>query len=593
MIQKIKHFIGRIKNGQIREKLADLAWVGQYNKKHFWLVVIYTGLGLSGTVTGLLSSVVSKNLVDIITGHQTGELIKTFCLMIMTAVLSMVIAQITNYVSVMISTKISNQIRAEVFEVIMNSEWESLSGYHSGELMSRWNMDATYISSGVLNLAPNIVIYSFRLASTLWLVMKNDASFAVIALCCIPLSLFATKSSMKRMSKGNMSTLAANTKMNSFNQETFSNIQTVKAFDLVPLYTRKLRELQGDYMKVQMRFQRFSIVNSMTMMSITMLASYISYGWGVYRVWSGAISYGTMTMFLTLSTSLSGSVNNLMGLVPNVIMLTNSVKRIRTLFDLPKEVIDQKEEIQEFYQQNAKQGVGICMREVSYAYRGTQDNVFSGVNVEAHPNEIIAFVGPSGEGKTTMLRCVLSLLQPQEGQIYLCAGNSTPEDGNYKKMTASVRHLMAYVPQGNTMFSGTIAENMRNVKEDATDEEIIDALKMACAWSFVEKLPEGINSPIGEHGNGFSEGQSQRLSIARALLRRSPILLLDEATSALDITTERAVLRNIIQDDYPRTCIVTTHRPTVLNICNRVYAIHGGYCESLEEEEVNSLISDF
>jgi ABC-type multidrug transport system fused ATPase/permease subunit len=143
------------------------------------------------------------------------------------------------------------------------------------------------------------------------------------------------------------------------------------------------------------------------------------------------------------------------------------------------------------------------------------------------------------------------------------------------------------------MFSGTIAENMRNVKPDATDEEIIDALKLACAWNFVEKLPNGIKSVIGERGGGFSEGQSQRLSIARALLRKSPVLFLDEATSALDVTTERNVLKNIMQDNYPRTCIITSHRPTVLEMCSKVYGIRNLQCEELTRKEINKLIKDF
>ena len=230
-------------------------------------------------------------------------------------------------------------------------------------------------------------------------------------------------------------------------------------------------------------------------------------------------------------------------------------------------------EVEQFAEKYRASGIGLAMEDLSYTYH-TGTEVFSKASLEAWPHEIIALVGPSGEGKTTMLRLILSCCVPR-GEAWIGAG----EDREQRiALSPSTRKLFSYVPQGNTMFSGTIAENMRNVKPEATDEEIVEALKLACAWEFVEKLPDGIESMVKERGGGFSEGQAQRLSIARALLRKSPILLLDEATSALDVATERKVLKNIMTDTYPRTCIVTTHRPTVLGICTRVYAIRGKKC---------------
>lgn len=316
-----------------------------------------------------------------------------------------------------------------------------------------------------------------------------------------------------------------------------------------------------------------------------MATNYMSYSWGIYRVWTGAISYGTLTMFLTLSSTLTGAMNTLIKFVPNTVALVNSVLRIMELESLPKEDYSQQETVRKFAAEHEADGVGLCVREVTYAY-GKGENVLEKVSFEAYPHEVIALVGPSGEGKTTILRYLLSIIRPQSGQGYLCQGNKRTEI----TLTASVRQLMAYVPQGNTMFSGSIADNMRNVKEDATDEEIIEALKLACAWDFVNKLPQGIYSQIQERGGGFSEGQAQRLSIARALLRKSPILLLDEATSALDMHTEKMVLHNIMQDEYPRTTVVTTHRPSVLRQCNRVYSIHNRQCHKLTEEEIKELI---
>ena len=187
-----------------------------------------------------------------------------------------------------------------------------------------------------------------------------------------------------------------------------------------------------------------------------------------------------------------------------------------------------------------------------------------------------------------MIRLILGLVRPENGEVKLRASN-----GREIPMNAETRHLFAYVPQGNTILSGTIAENMRMVKEDATDEEIIEALKIACAWDFVEKMPDTINSSVGERGRGLSEGQAQRVAIARAVLRDSPILLLDEATSALDVTTERTVLKNIVQRHPNKTCIVTTHRPSVLNLCQRVYRVMETKVTELDEEESSRMAMDF
>ena len=576
---------------QTRKKIPvmkkALLWMWKYARKHMKSIVIYTVLGFASTIGGLLSSLVSKDLVDIITGHNAGALLRAFAMTVGASLFTMLISQFANYISSVISNKVANDIKADIFEVIMKTEWEEVSKFHSGELMARWSGDASIVASGILTQFPNLLLSVFRLISALYMVVRYDASFAVIALLSVPISLICSKKSMSRMRRANQATYATNTRMSSFQQETFTNIQTVKAFDLLPQYTRRLRRLQDDYIDSQKRYQKTSNLNSMILSLAAMATNYMSYGWGIYRVWTGAISYGTLTMFLTLSATLTGAVNSLIQFIPNTISLLNSVLRIIELETLPKEDYSQQETVREFAREHIKEGVGICTNEITYAYRGGE-NVLEDVSFEAYPHEVIALVGPSGEGKTTILRYLLAIIRPQSGQGYLCQGRKRTGI----QLTASVRQLMAYVPQGNTMFSGSIADNMRNVKEDATDEEIIDALKLACAWDFVKKLPKGIDSQIQERGGGFSEGQAQRLSIARALLRKSPILLLDEATSALDMHTEKMVLHNIMQDEYPRTTIVTTHRPSVLKQCNRVYSIHDRQCHRLSEEEIRELLED-
>ena len=469
------------------------------------------------------------------------------------------------------------------------TDWESLTDYHTGDLVTRWSSDASNISSGILNWIPNLIIYSFRFISALAIVLYYDPTFALFALLGMPFSALLSRPLLRRMTKNNERSAAMNAKLYGFNQEAFSNIQTIKAFDLIHFYTSKLKSLQDEYIHMRLDFQKMSMLTSVLMSIISFIVSYSCYGWGIYRVWSNAISYGTMTMFLSLSGTLTGAVNSLVSLVPSAISLTISAGRLMDIVEMPQEDYSQDAAVCHFEKQYRSEGIGLNMQNLSYAYRnGT--SVFADASMEAYPHEIVALVGPSGEGKTTMLRLILSLLTPQTGSFHVCAGE---QHEHRMEMSPSTRKLFSYVPQGNTMFSGTIADNMRNVKPDATDEEIIEAMKLACAWDFVEKLPDGIYSEIKERGGGFSEGQAQRLSIARALLRKSPILLLDEATSALDVATERKVLRNIMQDTYPRTCIVTTHRPTVLNICTRVYAIRNKKCDVLNEEEISEMMKNF
>lgn len=590
MISKIKHYIRQIKKGRLKEIASELVWIYQYARNYKFYILLYTALGLSGTVTTLFSGLVSRDLVDIITGHHTGKLISTFCIMIAATLGTTLITQISAYISSKISIRIDNDIKAKIFDDILITDWESLSKYHSGDLLVRWSGDVSSISSGILSIVPNLIIYLFRFFSALFMVLYYDASFAVFALVSIPISILTSRTTLRRMRQNNMNTLSVSSRMSSFNQEAFANIQTVKAFDMLPLYSKRLRDLQKQYSDVRLKYQRASILNTFVLTIVSMFVTYSSYGWGIYKVWNGDITYGTMTMFLTLSGTLSASVDNLISFIPSTVMFTNAAKRLMGIANLPKEDYSQKNEVARFFENNKDIGVGLSIRNAAYTY-ATGTEVFEKATFDAHPHEVIALVGPSGEGKTTMLRLILSIIRAKEGEGFICAGDGTPESGKpYMNLTASTRQLFAYVPQGNTMFSGTIADNMRNVKEDATDEEIIDALKIACAWDFVEKLPGGINTEIRERGGGFSEGQAQRLSIARALLRHSPILLLDEATSALDITTERQVLKNIMDDKYPRTTIVTTHRPTVLNICTRVYSISNKQCRLLDKDEIDDLI---
>ncbi len=578
----ISYNMGRVRSGALKEMMKQTVWIYQYVKSHWVAIIIYTALGLASTGIGLISSFISRDMVDIITGHETGEVVKTFVMMVAFQLGSAVVGQLTSIIAGVINMKVDAEIKADVFSKILVTDWESLTRYHTGDLLTRWGSDAGAISSGVLNWIPNLIINIVKFISAFAVVLVNDWTFALFSFISIPFSIAFSRKLMKRMMDNNKKSAAMGAKMSGFNQEAFSNIQTIKAFNAIGLYVRHLKFLQKEYIDMRIAYQKLTFWTSLLMTTLGLLVSYASYGWGIYRVWSGVITYGTMTMFLSLSGTLTGALNSLVSMVPSAISLTTAAGRVMDILEMPREDFSKDTEVCDFMKQNESDGIGISIRDISYAY-ANNNKVYENASMEAMPHEIVALVGPSGEGKTTLMRLILSLTNPQEGNIVLCGSE------NEMLISPSARQCFSYVPQGNTMFSGTIAENMRNIKEDATDEEIIEALKTADAWEFVEKLPDGIHSMVKERGGGFSEGQAQRLSIARALLRRSPILLLDEATSALDVGTEKVVLKNIMKDEYPRTCIVTTHRPTVLSACTRVYEIRDKQLNELSKEDIRKM----
>ena len=414
--------------------------------------------------------------------------------------------------------------------------------------------------------------------------MHYDWIMAVIALGSAPFMLLMSRFMIKKQRDYSKKVREMSSNLMTFEVETFYNFDTIKSFGIAPHYSKKMRWWQGKFRDISLKYNLFTIKTNIVLSIMGTMVQFLAFGYCLFRLWTHDITYGTMTLFLQQRSKLSSAFNNVVSIIPSFLNSSVSAHRIRELVELPKEVhIPESSELDDL----AKDGFEIRMKDVEFSYvEGTR--VIHQSQFRACPGEIVALVGPSGEGKTTMIRLILGLIRPEEGSALIVAS-----DGKQVTLNAETRHLFAYVPQGNTILSGTIAENMRMVKEDATDEEIVEALKIACAWDFVEKMPDTINSRIGERGRGFSEGQAQRIAIARAVLRDAPVLLLDEATSALDVTTERQVLRNIVQQKPNKTCIVTTHRPSVLNLCQRVYRVMETKVTELDEEMASRMAMDF
>ena len=588
MIDFIKNVRLKIKEGMLQEMYREAKWIYPYICRYKWSVAYYIILGILGTFMSLGGTIASKYLIDAVTGHDSGKLGSIIFIIISMAISEIILSAIISRISIKINMKVSNEIRADIYDRIINTDWESMSSYRSGDLLNRLSSDTSTVAGSVLGWIPSLIINITQFVAILSVILYYDPTMAVLALLSAPVTLIISKVLMKRMRNQNKKMMEISSEMMSFNEETFSNLQSIKAFNLVDTFSNRLRNIQSKYTNANLEYNKFSIYTSSFMSLVGMVVSYSCFGWGVYRLWTGNITYGTMTLFLQLSGSLTGSFSSLVGLVPSAISATTSAGRIMEIVELPRETIKDEKLVDDISKSIDLNELEIEVKDVDFRYLSSDKNVLENANIKAKSGEIIALVGPSGEGKTTMMRILLGLLNIKEGNALIKV-----KDNLMCNISSSTRKLMAYVPQEKTMFSGTIAENMRMVKPNATDSEIINALEIACAYEFVEKLPDGINSKIGERGSGFSEGQNQRLSIARALLRNSPILLLDEATSALDVATERKVLKNIMKLKQNRICIVTTHRPSVLTMCDRVYKISQSKVTKVYQEEVEQMVVDF
>ena len=573
-----------LKDGTFKEILEDWRWIFGYSKRYKWAIVFYVVLGIVSTSLGMVASIVSKYVIDVITGYQTEKLGVLIAVMVGSAVFSLLFSSLINRISAKLSIYINNDIQADIFDRIIDVDWKAISEYSSGDILSRFNGDVQTVSSNAISWLPTIIISVYNFIITFVVIWHYNKVMSLLAFATAPVMMFMSKFLIKRQRDHQKKVREMGSKMMAFEVETFYNFDTIKSFGITERYGRKLREWQQKFKKISLEYNMFSIKTNVFMSVMGLIVQYAAFGYCLFLLWTHQITYGTMTLFLEQRGRLAGSFNKVIGIVPSFLTSSVSAHRIRELYELPKERhIAESEELKAL----AKEGVEVRMDDISFAYLEDKQVITDSYFI-AKPGEIVALVGPSGEGKTTMIRLMLGLVHPDSGVAVL-----RTSDGSEVEVNADSRYLFSYVPQGNTVLSGTIAENLRMVKEDATDKEIVEALKVSCAWEFVSMMPDGIDSTVGERGRGLSEGQAQRIAIARAVLRDAPILLLDEATSALDVTTEREVLRNILEQRPNKTCIITTHRPSVLSLCQRVYRVMETRVTEFSEEESSRMMIDF
>lgn len=586
----IRKVIRKIKDGALRDIARETRWIYRYAKRYRWQIAVYIFLGLTATLVSLGSGLVSRRVVNlVVSGAGNPDAIRAavpvMVLFVTLALVRIALNALSGRITAKINLRVNLEMRGDIFRQFLNTNWESISDYHSGDLLNRINSDVSTVAGSVLGWIPSLINSLVQLAGALAIIVYYDPVMGLLALCSVPVTSVAFGILAPRLHRYNRRVADMSGELTAFYSDSLQNIQSIKSFGAVDAFCQKLRDLQEQHYALSLTQNRFTILASSLMSLLGTAASYLCLGWGVYRLWTGRIDYGTMVLFLQMAGYLSSAANSLLRLGPSVISATVSAQRIMNILELPREKVDADPMAEPLRRDPG--GVSVRLDEVSFSYR-PEAPVLRGISFSAEPGQVVAVVGSSGAGKTTLLRLLLCLLYPKEGTAVLSGVNA-----GEAALSPGLRQLFSYVPQDRALYSGTIAQTLRLAKPQASEEELWAALRLAELEEVVCALPQGLDTPIGEEGSKFSAGQGQRLSIARAILHDAPILLLDEATSALDVATERRILRNIMGHCAHKTCIVTTHRPSVLSMCDRVYRIDGGEMTQLDEAGINALRREF
>lgn len=536
-------------------------WIWQTAKPQLPLLVLLIFGNALSSVCAVSVALFSKWIVDAAQNGDLDRLLKTGFGLLAIVILQIALRILDNSLSVRISGRLEMACKRRLFSAILQKEYSAVTGYHSGELMTRLTSDITVVTDNATVLLPTATAMVTRLVFAFAVIVSLDVRFALLLLAAGVLLFVFTRVFRGKIKKLHKAVQASDGRLRAFLQESIESLLAVQVFGVQGKVTREADVRQTENFDAKIRRNRWSIAANAGFLAVFSFGTLFTLVWCGWRLAAGAITFGTLTALLQLVNQVQTPLTNLSGLMPKYYSMLSSAERLLEIEDLPDEAQTGIKTIPTKDFESAR------FRGVSFAYG--QNEVFTDADFEIRKNDFVMISGISGIGKSTLFKLLLGVLTPQSGEITVTAGGRTyPADKN-------TRGLFAYVPQGNLLFSGTVRDNIRFIKEDATDEEVLRAAKIACADTFIDELPAGLDTLLGEGGSGLSEGQMQRIAVARAILTDAPVLLLDEATSALDEETEARLLSNIraLQN---KTCLIISHKKAAYAVCTRELTVKDG-----------------
>ena len=453
---------------------------------------------------------------------------------------------------------------------LLHGEYAQVSSYHSAELLNRLNNDVSKVNSGILSIIPNAASMVTRLVAAVVVLGVLDARFTLVIVAAGATVVLATGIMRRKLKELNKQVSEHDGKVSGFLQETMEKLLMVQAMDVSNQVESRNESLMADRYRIQRKRKNISLATNSGISVMYYGAGFLALVWGARRLLLGQMSFGSLTAVIQLVNQIQTPVVNLSGVLPQYMAMVASAERLMELEQIQGEPPAARDTDSLYRSMKA-----IRCRNLDFGY--DRDNILENAEFTVPKGAFAAVIGPSGIGKSTVLKLLLGIFTPKKGKLLLeCDEKTVPLD-------RSTRGLFAYVPQGNLLLSGTLRENLTIVRPNATEEELAQAIHVSAMDEFLPQLLQGLDTRLGENALGLSEGQAQRLSIARAVLGGAPILLLDECTSALDAQTERTVLQRLraLPD---RTCIAVTHRPAAMELCDWRLEVGGGKILSAPNE---------
>lgn len=549
-----------------KSDLYVIKWLTVICKKQIPSIAFIVLINIIYGVTSVAFANFSKRVIDGATEYKSLDYVIKFAFALLGVVLlQMVLSFLRTGLADRCKGRIDILLKSHMLNVITKKDYSSVTKYHSGDLQNRLFNDVNIVSDSFTKIIPNAVYFVTRLVSSLVYLIIIDKIFALVFLVGGIIVFIVTRSFRKTLKKLHKSVQETEGKTRSFIQEFVTNLLAVKAFSVEEKMQKHTDELQEENFKAFIKRRNFSIFANTGLGTVFNVGSVFAIAFGAYRILTGAMTYGTVTAMIQLVNQVQAPFVSLSGIVPQYFSGIASAERLMEIEKLPDEADVNNQTFD-------KDALYRSLKSISFdniSFRYDRDIILNSTSYTVNKGDFVAIIGISGIGKSTLLKLLLGMFRVQDGEILLNT------DKGSISVDKNTRKLFAYVPQGNMILSGTIRENLTFINENATDDEIQQAIEISCAKQFIDELPKGLETVIGEKGLGLSEGQIQRLAIARSILSKSPVLLLDEATSALDEKTEKQFLTNL-KAMKNVTCIIVTHKKSALDICNKTIQIIDG-----------------